>query len=71
MTTDLSGNDLVNILKIVEVCTQRGAFRANELKGVGEVYEKLSKLVQQLTTNNQPEPVAEVEENSEPDVKTL
>ena len=40
MDASLSSNDLVNILKIIEICTQRGGFRAIELKGVGEIYEK-------------------------------
>ena len=32
--------DLQTIVNIIDTATQRGAFRANELKVVGSVYEK-------------------------------
>jgi hypothetical protein len=33
--------DLVFTLHVYEACTQRGAFRADELSGVGAVYDRL------------------------------
>jgi hypothetical protein len=33
--------DLVFTLNVYEACTQRGAFRADELSGVGAVYDRL------------------------------
>lgn len=36
-------NDLTNMLSILEVCTKRGAFHAEELSGIGSLYDKLKK----------------------------
>ena len=33
--------DLANIVNIIEVCTKRGAFQAEEMSGVGKLYDKL------------------------------
>ena len=33
--------DLQNIVNIIEVCTKRGAFQAEEMTGVGQLYDKL------------------------------
>ena len=35
--------DLQNIVNIIEVCTKRGAFQAEEMTGVGQLYDKLKK----------------------------
>lgn len=42
----LSLNDLVNIKQIIEVVSQRGAIRANEMTVVGATYEKLVTFLQ-------------------------
>ena len=34
-------NDLTNMINVLEVCTKRGAFLAQELSGVGSLYDKL------------------------------
>ena len=39
---ELNINDLVAIKSIVEVATQRGAFKAGELEAVGKTFNKLS-----------------------------
>ncbi len=39
---DLNISDLLALKSIVEVASQRGAFKANELEGVGRTYNKLS-----------------------------
>jgi hypothetical protein len=41
-TPDLTVNDLQALKTIIDVCTQRGAFRANELSNVGAVFNRLS-----------------------------
>jgi hypothetical protein len=33
--------DLIFVLQIIEACTQRGSFRAEELTTVGSVYDRL------------------------------
>ena len=45
ITTELTLNDIKTIISIVDVCTSRGAFRANELVPVGQLYEKLQATV--------------------------
>lgn len=50
MTTEttapnLNINDLATMANVIDICTQRGAFRANELKPVGELFEKISAFV--------------------------
>jgi len=39
---DLNLNDLAMLRGIVEVASQRGAFKAPELEAVGKIYNKLS-----------------------------
>lgn len=41
----LNVQDLVNVLQVINTCTQRGAFRAEELSGVGGLYDRLSAFV--------------------------
>jgi hypothetical protein len=43
--TNLNINDLATMANVIEICTQRGAFRANELKPIGELFEKISMFV--------------------------
>ncbi len=45
---ELSVTDLINIKSILEVAVKRGAFNANELSGVGSVYDKLSKFLSMI-----------------------
>jgi len=40
-TTDLNVSDLNAIKSIIDIATQRGAFKANELEAVGKTYNKL------------------------------
>jgi len=38
---DLNISDLAALKNVVEVATQRGAFKANELEAVGKIFNKL------------------------------
>jgi hypothetical protein len=40
-------NDLATMANIIDICTQRGAFRGNELKQVGELFEKITAFVKE------------------------
>ena len=64
MESGINGTDLVNILKIIEICTQRGAFRANELLAVGKIYTKLSNTVEQTSKKLKQETI-DNEQNTE------
>lgn len=39
-------SDLQNILLIVDLASQRGAFRANELAQIGQVFDRISQFLQ-------------------------
>ena len=49
MENSLTLEDLVAVKSMIEVVSQRGAFHANELKPVGELYEKLSAFLETVT----------------------
>jgi hypothetical protein len=51
-------SDLANLLQIVDLATQRGAFRGNELSQVGAVFDKLNAFLsyiqeQQITKSSE------------------
>lgn len=46
--TDLNVNDLVAVRNIIDVASQRGAFKAAELEMVGKVYNKLNTFLESV-----------------------
>jgi hypothetical protein len=44
----LTLDDLSAVLSIVDVATQRGAFRPKEFTAIGKVYEKISNFLEQV-----------------------
>lgn len=38
-------DDLLNVLRMINTATERGAFKANELSFVGKIYDKFSTFV--------------------------
>jgi hypothetical protein len=59
---NLSINDIMLLKQIVEVASSRGAFRADELSTVGEVYNKVTAWLQSVTPEESEE---ETEEESQ------
>jgi hypothetical protein len=47
--TDLTISDLNALKTIIDVATQRGAFKAAEMEAVGKVYNKLSNFLASVT----------------------
>lgn len=47
--TGLTVRDLAQVLEIIKVCSSRGAFRAEELSGVGLLYDRLNSFLQSVT----------------------
>jgi len=45
---DLTVQDLNTIRTVIDIATQRGAFKANELQAVGTTYNKLDMFLQQV-----------------------
>jgi len=46
---DLNVNDLAALRSIIDVATQRGAFKAPELEAVGKAYNKLNSFLESVT----------------------
>lgn len=46
---ELNISDLAAVKSIIDVASQRGAFRANELEAVGKTYNKLSNFLDSIT----------------------
>lgn len=50
---DLNISDLIALKSIVEISSQRGTFKANELEGVGKIYNKLSNFLDSVAKKGQ------------------
>ncbi len=50
---DLNISDLVALKSIIDVASQRGAFKANELEAVGKIYNKLNSFLEAVTKKEQ------------------
>ena len=53
-TVEVTVGDIQIMVNIIEAVTARGGFRAPELKGIGEFFEKLSGLLPKDTKANPP-----------------
>lgn len=47
--TQLTITDMISIKNIIDAACTRGAFKAGEMKNVGELYEKLSRFIETVT----------------------
>ena len=47
--TQLTITDMISIKNIIDAACTRGAFKAGEMKNVGELYEKLSHFIETVT----------------------
>lgn len=54
--SNLTLNDFVIVVNIIDACTERGAFKGNELLAVGQLREKFSEFIK---TNKPEEEVPE------------
>lgn len=52
-STDLNISDLVALKSIVEVATQRGAFKATELEAVGKTFNKLNTFLESVASKKE------------------
>ena len=51
---DLTVTDLQALKSIIDVASQRGAFKPNEMMTVGQTYNKLDAFLGAVTANQQP-----------------
>ena len=54
-TPQITINDLVTIKDLIDVACSRGAFRANEMTSVGEVYDRLTGFLNTVIASAQAE----------------
>jgi hypothetical protein len=50
---DLNVTDLAALRSIIDVASQRGAFKAGELEAVGKIYNKLNSFLESVTKREQ------------------
>jgi hypothetical protein len=50
---DLNLTDLAALRSIIDVASQRGAFKAGELEAVGKLYNKLNSFIENVTKKEQ------------------
>lgn len=46
---EININDLAAVKSIIDVASQRGAFRANEMEAVGKTYNKIASFLDTIT----------------------
>lgn len=60
---NLNINDLLGAVKIIDACSERGAFKGNELANVGAVRDRLEAFAQaNMPAEPEPEETEEVSE---------
>lgn len=64
-TPSLNINDLLSVVKIIDACSERGAFKGNEMASVGAVRERIAEFAEA----NKPKPEEVNEEEVEEDFK--
>ena len=52
---DLNISDLVALKSIIDISTQRGAFKASEMEAVGKTYNKLTSFLEAVTKQKEGE----------------
>lgn len=63
--TTITLQDLSIVISIIDVCSERGAFKGNELAIVGQVREKISAFVKQNQKIEEAQPSDDVEGESD------
>lgn len=49
----LTLTDIISVKNLIEAASARGAFKAHELKSVGELYEKIARFIEVSTAQVQ------------------
>lgn len=56
---ELNTGDIVNLMTIIDLSTQRGVFKASDLVAVGQLYEKLKTISEKLAAETEKNKVTE------------
>jgi hypothetical protein len=49
---ELNQGDIQNLMVVIDLATQRGVFKAQDLVAIGQLYEKLNGINKNLTEQN-------------------
>ena len=63
METNITLQDMITMVNIIDACSERGSFKGNELAIIGALREKIAAFVK--ANQKQEEQVTEVEESAE------
>ena len=66
----LTINDLATLRNVIDLASARGAFRANELSEVGDVYNRLNQFVEASVAAAQAQQEPQTAEQSDTDQQT-
>ena len=64
-TTQITIQDLVGIKELIDLACSRGAFRGNESRAVGEIYDKLSAFLDAVVAKAQADAQTEAQSQGE------
>lgn len=56
METNITINDIIMMVNIIDACSERGAFKGNELASVGTLRDKLATFVRENKPEDETEP---------------
>lgn len=59
---EVTNNDIADVIRIIDVCSSRGAFRGEELAGVGTLRNKLANYLQAVQEAAEKEQAADTSE---------
>lgn len=59
---EVTNNDIADVVRIIDVCSSRGAFRGEELAGVGTLRNKLANYLQAVQEAAEKEQAADTSE---------
>lgn len=59
VAVELSINDLLAVRNIIDIASQRGAFRAGEMEPVGKAFNKLNAFLESVTPKQEEETATE------------
>jgi hypothetical protein len=54
METNINLSDMITMVNIIDACTERGAFKGNELITVGTLREKIANFVRENQSQQEP-----------------
>lgn len=65
METNVNLNDIITMVNIIDTCSERGAFKGNELAVIGTLREKLANFVRENQKQEAPQNDSEEESVTE------